>query len=208
MVQYPFGTGKIVEDFSPEIKDVKQKELYIINIDDTSAHNTRGRIKIYGAYWCTKGNPAPVNKVAISLWSKFGVGTKIIPKSRDYEELSNIDGRHTKGGECYAGFMSIPLAINVYKVEVPCSSNNWSFLLDKLYEMKLLERCLEVVGISVGGSSIPIKVSNTFLKGKIFALTGTFVEVDGCKNKSTQLVTKMLESAGAKVNVRMTKKTG
>lgn len=75
--------------------------------------------------------------------------------------------------------------------------------------MSMLERCLEVVGISIGGSSIPIKVNDNFLHGKVFVPKGMCPEVNpDDQKKGIDLVMKMLESAGATVNVRMTKKTG
>jgi hypothetical protein len=59
-------------------------------------------------------------------------------------------------------------------------------LLGKIYHMKLLERCLEVVGIKVGVSSIPIKVKDNFLKGKVFVLTCVFEEVSEDKRNQYQ----------------------
>ncbi|KAL7549726.1 hypothetical protein ACHAWF_012991 [Thalassiosira exigua] len=199
---YPAKTGRIVEDLSPDVTDVEKKSLYVIVLDSNSCYGETPRpyiTKIYGAYWSADG-PAPVNKIAVGLWSKFGVGTKIKPTPRDYEDLSNIDGRHTKTGECYSGFMSIPLSITVDKVD----DDGW---MARLHRINLLEKCLKLVGISVGGSSIPIKVGKNFLKGKVFKLAGEFVEIHQNNDKANNLVTKMLEMAGATVNVRMTKKT-
>lgn len=197
-----------MEDLSPDVADVKGKSLYVIHFDDLVDRRGRDAQRIYGAYWSADG-PGPVNKVAVSLWPKFGVGTKFKIKGEDYDDIGNVDGRHTKGGECYSGlFNSIPLVIRVSMVKVPCSCNNYDGWLAQLYRIKLLEKCLEVVGISVGGSSIPINVDDKFLHGMRFVFTGTFVEVDADKNKSNSLVTKMLESAGATVTVRMTKNTG
>ena len=189
--------------------------LYVINLDassgrDVMSRQSNGGIKVYGAYWSV--GPDAVNKIAIDLWTKLGVGkNKWTPRKNkwtatnyDYEAGSNLDGRHTREGECYEGYyQSMPMAMNVYKVK----DANSVFVI-KLHQRKLMQKCLGLVGVSVGGSSIPIDInSKSLLKGEIFVLTGTFTEVNTQKQKSHELVTQMLESAGAKVNVRMTKKT-
>ena len=181
--------------------------LYVINLDassgkDLMSRQSNGGLKVYGAYWSV--GPDAVNKIAIDLWSKLGVGKKWKATSYDYQSGSNLDGRHTREGECYDGYyQSMPMAMNVYKVK----DANSVFVI-KLHQRKLMQKCLSLVGISIGGSSIPINVNNkSLLKGKTFVLSGIFTDVNTQKQKSHELVTQMLESAGAKVNVRMTKKT-
>lgn len=47
---FHFGTGRLVEDLSPE-QDLQQKQLYVIYFGDSSPCDIRGHIRLYGAFW-------------------------------------------------------------------------------------------------------------------------------------------------------------
>lgn len=138
-VKMPKEFGRVVKDLSPNESDQSKKSLFVIKFDDQQ-RNFNVPPQYYGIFWSADG-PGPVNKVAISLWSRFD----------DYEtedhrdEEMNIDGAKTEPGKCYSGFAcfgygSIAISLDVEEVH----TDNYN-QVDRLYRNGMLERASKLV---------------------------------------------------------------